>query len=228
MRPPRRLAMIIALVLATAAIGAAAGWLMLRRDPSVEVGSVPISGLSVRAAPTSSATRSQQVEALDRLEGTLRAGDDPGQFTLGSVDLDLGPDAWVLTAGPLQDYDQDQTTEALLDELTGLTGRPMTTLVRPGDGGDEADVYVLNDLPYRDPAGLPPWTTTTPTSTARANEDQLRNAAAAAVGEGARVDDLEPEPAGQVAWEASVIAADGTEYTVLLSAAGDVLDVRRS
>jgi hypothetical protein len=42
------------------------------------------------------------------------------------------------------------------------------------------------------------------------------------------VDDLEPEPAGQVAWEASVIAADGTEYTVLLSAAGDVLDVRRS
>jgi hypothetical protein len=228
MRPPRRLAMIIALVLATAAIGAAAGWLILRRVPSVEVGSVPISGLSVRAAPTSSATRSQQVEALDRLEGTLRAGDDPGQFTLGSVDLDLGPDAWVLTAGPLQDYDQDQTTEALLDELTGLTGRPMTTLVRPGDGGDEADVYVLNDLPYRDPAGLPPWTTTTPTSTARATEDQLRTAAAAAVGEGARVDDLEPEPAGQVAWEASVIAADGTEYTVLLSGAGDVLDVRRS
>lgn len=228
MRPPRRLAMIIALVLVTAAIGTAAGWLVLRRDPAVPVGSIPITGVSVRAAPTSSATRSQQVEALDRLEGTLQAGDDPGQFILGSVDLDLGPDAWVLTAGPLQDYDQDQTTEALLDELTGLTGRPVTTLVRPGDGGDEADVYVLNDLPYRDPAGLPPWTTTTPTSTARASEDQLRNAAAAAVGEGARVDDLEPEPAGQVAWEASVIAADGTDYTVLLSAAGDVLDVRRS
>jgi peptidoglycan/xylan/chitin deacetylase (PgdA/CDA1 family) len=225
MRPPRRLAMIIALALAITGMGAAAGWLILRRDPSVEVGSVPITGLSVRAAPTTSATRSQQV--LDRLEGTLRAGDDPGQFTLGSVDLDFGPDAWVLTAGPLQDYDQDQATEALRDELAGLTGRQVTTFVRPGDGGDEADVYVLNDLPYRDPAGLPPWTTT-PTSTARATEDQLRNAAAAAVGEGARVDDLEPEPAGQVAWEASVIAADGTEYTVLLSAAGDVLDVRRS
>jgi Ca2+-binding RTX toxin-like protein len=40
--------------------------------------------------------------------------------------------------------------------------------------------------------------------------------------------DVIPEPAGQVAWEASVTAADGTEYTVLLSAAGDVLDVRRS
>jgi hypothetical protein len=221
--------MIIALVLATAAIGAAAaGWLVLRRDPSVQVGSIAVTGVSMRAAPTSSATRSQQVEALDRLEGTLQAADDPGQFTLGSVDLDLGPDAWVLTAGPLQDYDRDQTSEALLDELTGLIGQRVTTLVRPGDGGDEADVYVLNDLPYRDPAGLPPWTTTTPTSTARASEDQLRSAAEAAVGEGARVDDLEPEPAGQVAWEASVVARNGTDYTVLLSAAGDVLDVRRS
>ena len=141
MRPPRRLAMIVALALAITAIGAAIGWLVLRRDPSVQVGSVPISGISVRAAPTTSATRSHQVEALDRLEGTFKAGDDPGQFTLGSVDLDFGPDAWVLTAGPLQDYDQDQRTEALLDELAGLTGQQVTTLVRPGDGGDEAEVY---------------------------------------------------------------------------------------
>jgi len=148
--------MIIALALAITAIGAATGWLVLRRDPSVQVGSVPITGLSVLPAPTSSATRSEQVEALDRLEGTFQAGDDPGQFTLGSVDLDFGPDAWVLTAGPLQDYDQDQRTEALLDELAGLTGHQVTILVRPGDGGDEADVYVLNDLPYRDPAGLAP------------------------------------------------------------------------
>jgi uncharacterized membrane protein YkoI len=228
MRPPRRLAMIIALALAITAIGAATGWLVLRRDPSVQVGSVPISGISVRAAPTTSATRSQQVEALDRLEGTFHADDDPGQFTLGSVDLDFGPEAWVLTAGPLQDYDQDQRTEALLDELAGLTGQQVTTLVRPGDSGDEADVYVLNDLPYRDPAGPPPWTTAAPTSSATASEDQLRTAAAAAVGESARVVELEREPAGQVAWEASLIAADGTEYTVLLSAAGDVLDVRQS
>ncbi len=228
MRPPPRLAMIIALALALTAIGAATGWLVLRRDPSVQVGSVPISGISVRAAPTTSATRSQQVEALDHLEGTLQAGDDPGQFTLGSVDLDFGPDAWVLTAGPLQDYDQDQRIEALLDELAGLTGQQVTILVRPGDDGDEADVYVLNDLPYRDPAGPPPWTTATPTSAASASDAQLRTAATTAVGERARVVELEREPAGQVAWEASVIAADGTEYTVLLSAAGDVLDVRQS
>ena len=93
-----------------------------------------------------------EIDPLDRLQGTLQAEDDLGQFTLGSVDLDFGPEGWVLTAGPLQDYDQDQTTESLLDELTGLAGRQLTTLVRPGDGGDEAEVYVLNDLPYRDPA----------------------------------------------------------------------------
>jgi hypothetical protein len=222
------MAMIIALAVAIAAIGAAAGWLVVRRDPSVQVGSVPITGVSVRAAPTSSATRGHQVEALDRLDGTLQVGDDSGQFTLGSVDLDFGPDAWVLTAGPLQDYDRDQTTENLLEELNGLTGQQVTTLVRPGDGGDEADLYVLNDLPYRDPAGPPPWMTATPTSTATASTDELRRAAAAAVGEGARVVELEREPAGQVAWEASVDAADDTEHTVLLSAAGEVLHVRRS
>jgi hypothetical protein len=228
MRPPRRLAMIIALALAITAICAAIGWLILRRDPSVEVGSIPITGVSVRAAPTSSPTRSQQIEALDRLQGTLQADDDPGQFTLESVDLDFGPEAWVLTAGPLQDYDQDQTTESLLDELTGLAGRQVTTLVRPGDGGDEADVYVLNDLPYRDPAGPPPWATATPTSTTTASADELRAAAAAAVGDNARVVEMEREPAGHVAWEATVINADGTEYTVLLSTAGEVLDVHPS
>ena len=162
MRPPRRLAMIVALALAITAIGAATGWLVLRRDPSVQVGSVPISGISVRAAPTTSATRSHQVEALDRLEARSRPATTQGSSTLGSVDLDFGPDAWVLTAGPLQDYDQDQRTEALLDELAGLTGQQVTTLVRPGDGGDEAEVYALNDLQYRDPAGLPPWTTSKP------------------------------------------------------------------
>ena len=50
MRRPRRLAMIVALALAITAIGAATGWLVLRRDPSVQVGSVPISGISVRRA----------------------------------------------------------------------------------------------------------------------------------------------------------------------------------
>lgn len=228
MTPPRRRLMIIWLALGAAAVLVGIGVLLLRPDPTEQVGAVPITGVTVDSVPTTSATRSQQVEALDRIEGTMQAGDDPDEFTLGAVELDFGPEAWVLTAGPIQDYDQDQKTEDLADELAGLKGRAVTALVRPGDERDDAEVYLLNDLPYRDPAGPPPWTTATPTSTATASRAELRAAAVAAVGKGARVIELERERAGLVAWEATVIATGGTEYTVLLSAAGEVLHVRRS
>ena len=45
------------------------------------------------------------------------------------------------------------------------------------------------------------------------------------MGDGARVNELDRETAGDVAWEAEVIAVDGREHTVLLNAAGEVLDV---
>jgi hypothetical protein len=225
---PRRRLVIIGLAAGAAAVLAGIGVLLLRPDPTEQVGAVPITGVTVGPVPTTSATRSQQVEALGRIEGTMRAGDDPDEFNLGAVELDFGPDAWVLTAGPLQDYDRDQKTEKLIDELVGLNGRPVAAMVRPGNEGDDAEVYVLNDLPYRDPAGPPPWTTVTPTTTATASPDELRAAAVAAVGRGARVVELDRESAGLVAWEATVIAANGTEYTVLLSAAGEVLHKYRS
>ena len=50
--------------------------------------------------------------------------------------------------------------------------------------------------------------------------------AATAIGPGAVVDELEWQSAGDVAWEADVIAADGREHTVLLDARARVLDVR--
>ena len=85
----------------------------------------------------------------------------------------------------------------------------------------------LNGLPYRDPAGPPPWLTATPTSTATASLDEVRAAAIAAVGAGARIIELEPEPAGQVAWEATVLAVNGATYTVLLSPTAEVLYLAR-
>jgi hypothetical protein len=217
---------VLALVLALVAIAAIFGvsWLLLRPDPTEQVGAVPITGVTVDPVPTS-ATRSQQVEALEPLEGTLRSGDpdDPEEFMLGAVELDFGPEAWVLTAGPIQDYDGDQTTEPLIEELDALVGKPVSLLVRPGDQGDNALVFTLNRLPYRDPAGQPPWLTATPTATATASLEQVRAAAVAAVGPGARIIEIEPEPAGQVAWEATVLAANGATFTVLLSPAAQVL-----
>ena len=85
---------ILALVLALVAVAmiAGIGWLLLAPDPTEEVGAVPIVGVTVDPVPTS-ATRSQQVEALDPLEGTLEPGDpdDPEEFVLGAVELDFGP-----------------------------------------------------------------------------------------------------------------------------------------
>ena len=69
----------------------------------------------------------------------------------GSVELDFGPEAWVLTAGPLQDYDGTRRPRPLIAELKALVGKRVNLLVRPGDQGDNALVFVLNSLPYRDP-----------------------------------------------------------------------------
>ena len=132
----------------------------------------------------------------------------------------------MLTAGPGEDYDGDGTPEDLRAELGGLVGQPVKALVRLDHDGDDADVYVLNDLTYRDSAGgPPPWLQTTTTTGGAATPQAVSEAAAAAVGDGARVNELDRETAGDVAWEVEVIAVDGREHTILPNAAGDVLDV---
>jgi len=185
------------------------------------------------AAGTSAAgaaDSAQQVAALDRIEGTLeRLGDDPDDLFIGAVELELGPEQWLRTAGPLRDYDGDGTPEDLLSELDALVGQAVTALVRldDDDDGDEGDVYVLNDLVYRDSAGGPaPWQQGRTVMGQAAAPQKVAEAAARAVGEGARVDELDREDGDAVAWEADVVAADGREHTVLLDAASQVLEVR--
>lgn len=216
---------------AAAAFGAVAvvgGGIALaaQEDPDIAVGSVRLGQVDI-PAPTGSGTGDQQVAALDPIEGTLeRRGDDPDDLYIGAVELELGPESWVLTAGPSEDYDADGTAEDLLAELDGLVGRSVTALVRLDNDGDDAAVYVLNGRAYRDSAGGPaPWLQAGTASGTAASLQAVAEAAAAAVGPGARVQELDREAAGQVAWEVEVIAADGRERTVLLDAAGDVLDV---
>jgi hypothetical protein len=168
---------------------------------------------------------SRQVEALDRLDGELMGEDDPGEYRLGTVDLDFGPDAWVLTAPPSQDYNGDGHTERLEAELDALVGQQVRLLVRLDDGNFAA-VYLINDRPYRDPAGPGPWVVDGSPTAPPATVAQIRAAAADALGSGARVDELEPIQAGQVAWEASVTRTDGVDFAVLLDASGTVLTVR--
>lgn len=199
-------------------------------DPTVSTGGVVLQGMDLRSDPGSPAApgADQQVAALDRIEGVLeRSGDDADDFHVGAVEMEFGPDEWVRTAGPVDDYDADGTPEDLLVELEGLVGRSVTALVRLDDDGDDADVYVLNDVTYRDSAGGPaPWLQGGAASASSAAPEAVAEAAAAEIGEGARVEELDRESVGDVAWEAEVVAADGREHTVLLDAAGVVLDAR--
>lgn len=229
-------ASVAGLVVAAVAFGGAA--LLSRDDPSVGVGPVRIGQVDLAGTtddqppdaqpPDAPPTGAQQVAALETVEGTLeRRGDDPDDFYLGAVELSFGPDEWVLTAGPSDDYDGDGAPEDLLVELEGLIGQPVLALVRLDNDGDDADVYVLNDVTYRDSAGGPaPWQQTAATGVAAAPEE-VAEAAAAAVGPGARVEELDRETVGDVAWEVDVVDADGLEHTVLLDAAAQVLDVRQ-
>ena len=226
----RPLILLVAVVVAVV-LALATTWLLTRQDPEETVAAVEIRGVRVSPPPVSPTAaerqQQQQVEALETLTGTLQRGSDADEFILDNSELDFGPDTWVLTAGPIEDFDGDGKTERLLDELDGLVGRQVTAMVRFDADGDDAEVYVLNDRTYRDSASaVPPWEPK-PYAGKAASTETVTAAAAAAVGRGARVTDLERVRAGQVAWEASVTDSRGREYTVALAADADVIDLRR-
>lgn len=196
-------------------------------DPSESVGSINLGAVNAaNPGQTSPGGSSQQVIALEELTGTfVQAGIDADDFAIGGVELDLGPESWVLGADALEDYDGDGRAEPLTDELNALVDTSVRVLVRYDDDRDDADVYVINDLPYRDTAGGPArWQV--PVAGETATREQLIAAAEAAVGEGARVTDLDQDD-GTAGWEAEVIAADGREHNVILSATAEVLEVRQ-
>lgn len=216
-----------AAAMAVAAIGASVT-AAAQEDPTVEVGAVAVDQVRLSSPTASTSARQQQVEALERLDGTLTMlGDDPEDFYIGPIELEFGPEAWVMTAGPSEDFDGDGDLERLLNELRGLVGRPVTALVRLDNDGDEANVYRLNDLTFRDSAGgRPPWLSAETDNNDAATWEAVRTAAADAVGPGAVVDELEWQSAGDVAWEVDVLSAEGREHTVLLDSSARVLDVR--
>lgn len=197
-------------------------------DPDERVASINLTGAQSQATPGSGgAGGSRQIAALEEVSGIVTRDDDGDRddfddLDVRRVDLDFGPDRWVASAGPIEDYDGDGTVEALRNELDGLVGTDARFRVRLDGDGDDGDVYTINDLSYRDVSGPAPWQ-----SADAVGEDAIRDAAAAAVGEGARVVDLEAEVGSAVAWEAEVVDSQRREYDVLLDAAGNIIDVRQ-
>jgi uncharacterized membrane protein YkoI len=189
-------------------------------DPDQEVSSVNLTDARSQPTTDSGPGTTRQVPALEQVDGVVeRDGDD---LEVGRVDLDFGPEHWVATARPMEDYDGDGNVEDLRAELDGLVGNEARFSVRLDDDGDDADVYAINDLTYREVGGPAPWQPADAVP-----EEEVRAAAAAAVGEGARVVDLDAEDGSTVAWEAEVVDSQGRDHDVLLDASGQVIDVRR-
>jgi hypothetical protein len=220
-RPARgggRLALIAGAALILALFVATLLPTLIPTDPEQEVGAVRISDVPAALPPGEALDR--RVTGLDEVSGLVAREDpdDVDELVVGRVELDFGPDDWIAGAGPLADYDGDGAAEALRDELSGLVGRQVRFLARLDSRGDDGDVYAINGRPYRDAVGPPPWNIN------GGREEDIRRAAAAAVGEGAAVKKLETAdfPA---AWEAEVVDAAGREYKVDLAADGRVLGV---
>lgn len=189
-------------------------------DPKEAVGTISLTDAHSQPGPNSG--DSQQVPALDELTGVVELdGDEIDDVSVGDVDLEFGPQSWVADAGPLEDYDGDGNAESLRDELDGLVGSEVRLRVRLDDDGDDADVYEINGRTYRTVSGPAPWQ-----SAEAMGEGEIRAAAAAAVGDGAHVVDLDAEDGSTVAWEAEVIDSHGRDHRVLLDPAGNVIDVR--
>jgi hypothetical protein len=204
-------------------------------DPDRSVDAIELGGFAVAAAPDTiapdtSVSAARPVEGLDPLVGELRRGDDLDDWSVAGVDVDFGPDGWLPTAPSLGDFDGDGTDEPVLDELDGLENSEVTLGVRyeaDEDGDrDDADVFTINGVTYRDPAGdRAPWETTNDQPTA--DRETVAAAAVAAVGEGGRAIEVERDNEdGWRGWDVEVRGADGREYQVLLDLSGTVVDVR--
>jgi hypothetical protein len=133
-------------------------------DPEGRVQAVEVGSLSAPASGSGSTSTtvggSRQVGGLSELSGPVtQAPDDDGfdDLVVQGVELDFGPDEWTARAGAMQDFDDDGRVEPLRAEIEGLRGTDATFRVRFDDDGDEAEVYLINGLTYRDPAGAPPW-----------------------------------------------------------------------
>ncbi|MFC3689532.1 hypothetical protein [Aquipuribacter hungaricus] len=170
---------------------------------TVDDGAVPDATADPTSAPTAQPTAStgspgttpQQVAGLEQLQGVLTrddsrddsddsrddgddsTDDDRGDFEVAGVDLDLGPDGWLLGGGTVVDYDGDGTLRPVVEELEALLGQEVTVAgrydgdssgdddsddsqdgSRDGSRDDDLDVYEIQGQVYRDTAGGPaPW-----------------------------------------------------------------------
>ncbi|WP_211715369.1 PepSY domain-containing protein [Nocardiopsis sp. MG754419] len=229
----RRRTMLLSLCAAVtlSAVGVAGYLLVQDTDETVEA--IRLDGFSVAPTiePSAEEGRSRSVDGLEQLVGVLHAGDDVDDWYVAGVEVDFGPEEWLLTDPVVDDFDGDGVADPLPEELSALEGTEVTLGVRYDDDDDtdrdDARVFTVNGMILRDTAGGPaPWESGE--DAVEADRAAVASAAEAAVGEGARVVDVErTEEDGWQGWEADVRGGDGREYDVILDLSGEVVDVRQ-
>jgi uncharacterized membrane protein YkoI len=186
-------------------------------DPDERVDTVQLGAISTGGSATTG--------ALEVLAGNVEhTGEDVDDLTVDGIELDFGPDEWVTSAGAVGDLDADGRDEDLAAELEGLVGQDVDLRVAFDDDGerDDADVYEVGDVVFREAGGPAPWDGDA--GAGEATEEAVARTAEAEIGEGARAGEVERDAEdGSVTWEVEVVDADGREHTVVLNAAGDVL-----
>lgn len=133
---------------------------LLLDDPETAVQTRVIEvGSTSTALPSPEATAlSEPVDGLERLQGVLRPSDEPDEWSIGGIDIDVGPERWMRETLVTADIDGDGELGSIWDELNGVSGRDVELWVRFDNTRDDAELFGVEQVLLRDPLDpRPPW-----------------------------------------------------------------------
>jgi len=138
----------------------AASLAIILDDPEFPVEPRVVEGVtsSETVATPSTATVSQSVAGLERLEGIFRPSDEADEWFLEGLEIDVGPAPWMRSTIADADIDGDGEVASIYDELHGVSGEQVEIWVRFDNTRDDAELFAIEQTFLRDPnAQQPPW-----------------------------------------------------------------------
>jgi hypothetical protein len=101
---------------------------------------------------------SEPVDGLERLQGVFRPSQEPDEWSLGGITIDVGPERWMRETIVVTDIDGDGERGSIWDELNGVAGRDVELWVRFDNTRDDAELFGVQQVLIRDPLDPePPW-----------------------------------------------------------------------
>jgi len=129
-------------------------------DPEIPVEPRVVEGVtsSETVETPSTATISQSVAGLERLEGVLRPSGEADEWSLGGLEIDVGPVPWMRSTIAEADIDKNGEVTSIYEELRGVSGERVEIWVRFDNTRDDAELFAIEQTFLRDPnTPQPPW-----------------------------------------------------------------------